>query len=558
MAFTVNSIPNVKLSIISKLREYVNSSIKTEALPQSQSFKSISGVNRHISDKAFIVGFVPPDVSINFIPRVDAQGDFLRGKKAIKVVGGGGTPAKSGVLKSALQNVQEQPDVFWDQFIRMAMRLNAKPIDLMIVFFKESQFNPNAMNPLGSARGIFQWIWIDGNKVGTRAQFDNFQNLSAYDQLPYAERFYRNALNIAESQNDKASYKGGQSFLYLATIAPSRFEAWSDTEEGRNFPLYKKPSKAYNDNSDLDADGNGIITRGDLDTIMNRTAMENDKAYFLAEEKIKAAEERYRNGTSDPNPPGSIPSKRPVATITSTGATTFKYVEYTTPDELTAGLYAGPLNNADKEKRDVNNGRNLVDAEESRLEAARLVVQDLSRRIDELSNTPSLLMLVNPRSFNRRFEQSIDYASGRSGPIVSAWLEKPITISCEGSSSVCYALDLNNHGGITGVNKPYSLSYENILSLSLIYRNNGWIMTDYGASSLDATTVRALATSIFIYYDGHIYLGSFDSFKINEGADKPYSYDYSFDFTVRYDIPLDSELSEMSIDNWAYANAFSL
>jgi hypothetical protein len=127
------------------------------------------------------------------------------------------------------------------------------------------------------------------------------------------------------------------------------------------------------------------------------------------------------------------------------------------------------------------------------------------------------------------------------------WLEQPIKISGSGTTAVQYAFDLQSGGGgITNVNRVFSLSYQNLMSLSAFYRNNGWIYTGetYDASNVGVPT---LACSIFIYYDGHIYIGSFDSFKIEEGVEAPFTMNYSFEFTARYDVPLMDNLGEASL-----------
>ena len=91
--------------------------------------------------------------------------------------------------------------------------------------------------------------------------------------------------------------------------------------------------------------------------------------------------------------------------------------------------------------------------------------------------------------------------------------------------------------------RNFSLSYENLLSLYLIYRNNGalWI-PDY-SDARDAQTVKpnhmATVGSVYLYYDNVLYIGSFDSFQLSEDDTAPFTLSYSFDFTVRATFLLD-------------------
>ena len=70
----------------------------------------------------------------------------------------------------------------------------------------------------------------------------------------------------------------------------------------------------------------------------------------------------------------------------------------------------------------------------------------------------------------------------------------------------------------------------------MIYKNNGVIFAG-GASQ---PGIPILACSIYIYYDNHVYIGSFNDFSIDDDASKPFNMGYSFSFDVRYDLDIDS------------------
>ena len=107
---------------------------------------------------------------------------------------------------------------------------------------------------------------------------------------------------------------------------------------------------------------------------------------------------------------------------------------------------------------------------------------------------------------------------------------------------------MGNDPGLSRMTRNYSASYQNLLSLYLIYRNNGGIWTkDYTSQGVvqgDIFTYRtnlAVVGSVYIYYDNIMYVGSFDNFSISESDDSPFSLEYNFSFTVRAWFLLDTQ-----------------
>jgi hypothetical protein len=101
--------------------------------------------------------------------------------------------------------------------------------------------------------------------------------------------------------------------------------------------------------------------------------------------------------------------------------------------------------------------------------------------------------------------------------------------------------------------RNYSTSYQNFLSLYLIYRSNGGIWTtDTTTASPQAGTQPSpvnlyLQTvgSVYLYYDHILYVGAFDNFTISEADEAPFSLEYSFTFTVRAWFELDAQQDPM-------------
>ena len=83
------------------------------------------------------------------------------------------------------------------------------------------------------------------------------------------------------------------------------------------------------------------------------------------------------------------------------------------------------------------------------------------------------------------------------------------------------------------------------MSLVMLYKNNGSLYdSPTGLKTTDGTAAAGdgsilIPGSMFIYYDDHVYIGSFDNLSITDAADKPHNMAYSFSFTVRYDIHVD-------------------
>ena len=166
-------------------------------------------------------------------------------------------------------------------------------------------------------------------------------------------------------------------------------------------------------------------------------------------------------------------------------------------------------------------------------------IASIREDISMLKLIPPLLLLVNPQSFERSYEQSVDSGpKGRQGHIVHLWMEKPLSISCKGVTAGQYIIDAEGQGGLAQTNRISSLSYQNLLSLVMTYKNNGVIFDKFSADS-GSLGVPIVQMSIYIYYDGRIYIGSFDDFSVDDAADKPYNLDYSFKFNVRYEVEVD-------------------
>ncbi len=181
-------------------------------------------------------------------------------------------------------------------------------------------------------------------------------------------------------------------------------------------------------------------------------------------------------------------------------------------------------------------GRNIQPADAERQAVARLQTDALQAQIDAVQMTPPLILLINPSDFERSYERAYDDSTkGRQQNIPQVWMERPLKIKANGVTAGQYAIGADGGGGLTTHYRIYSLSYANLMSLVMLYKNNGVLRAGDEAER----GIPIVSMTVFIYYDEHIYLGSFDDFGIDDAGDKPFNMSYNMTFTSRYDIDLD-------------------
>lgn len=202
-------------------------------------------------------------------------------------------------------------------------------------------------------------------------------------------------------------------------------------------------------------------------------------------------------------------------------------------------------------------GSKLRSAQDSQV----LAVQEA---IAAMAAIPPLQMLVNPLSFKYGAEKIVNDGNwGRNGPIIEHWGNQQEKLEASGKLAAFYAMDgadtrvgsPGNSPGLTRMARSFSKSYQNFLSLYLIYKNNGgiWLEDSFSSTPASKKMNLSLVGSVYIYYDNTMYVGSFDNFSMNEAADQPFTLEYSFSFTVRawflLDRPPNPQLRQMAQSN---------
>jgi len=148
----------------------------------------------------------------------------------------------------------------------------------------------------------------------------------------------------------------------------------------------------------------------------------------------------------------------------------------------------------------------------------------------------SLILFINPDDMVTGQQQKFNNAYTRKGWVNTAWGNEQATLSISGTSAGFYLYTGSGGGGLTNAYRRRSPSFINIVDIVGIFKNNGWYFLD-GAENpsyfKDGTSrVINVMDSIKIEYDESIYIGSFNTFTLNDIPTKPYCMDYNFDFIV--------------------------
>lgn len=167
------------------------------------------------------------------------------------------------------------------------------------------------------------------------------------------------------------------------------------------------------------------------------------------------------------------------------------------------------------------------------------------KEIEKIKNTPPLRLLVNPQSFKVSSDKIVSDSNWtRNGPIIEHWGDGQDKIEASGKVAGFYSIDVNNAAtpGLSRTAKHYSAAYQNLLSLYLLYKNNGSLFLNLAQITGNTNEINRLSVvgSIYLYYDGILYFGSFDNFNITESDSSPFTLEYNFQFTVRSAFLLDT------------------
>jgi len=244
----------------------------------------------------------------------------------------------------------------------------------------------------------------------------------------------------------------------------------------------------YYQNPSLDSAGKGYISVGDMAARLTNGLPSG----ILAQ--INAAKARVGGSTT------VIPSTN--TSVSSDGSTTFQ-------GDGSDNAKAAAQENSRTSGTDLNQselGQRFLLAQAAEIQAT-------AQAINAMKNTPPLRFLVNPSTFKVDSEKITNDGNWtRNGPIIEHWGDGQDKISLSGKIAAFFAIDATTISsgappqasssmsqqqsqefagavqggggpGLTRVARIYSKSYQNFLSLWLLYRNNAGIYLN----GLDAT-----------------------------------------------------------------------
>lgn len=144
---------------------------------------------------------------------------------------------------------------FFAKVTAISKDLKCDPNALLAVMNSECGLNAAARNPHGGATGLIQFMPSTAKALGTTT--DALRNMSAYDQLDYVAKFFKMNMKTFKMGDGPMSAADLYSLIFL----PARANREVLTAKGENF---------YSANAGLDMDGDGKITKSDLNKRINK------------------------------------------------------------------------------------------------------------------------------------------------------------------------------------------------------------------------------------------------------------------------------------------------
>lgn len=139
----------------------------------------------------------------------------------------------------------------------------------------------------------------------------------------------------------------------------------------------------------------------------------------------------------------------------------------------------------------------------------------------------SFTLLINPDSWNHSKTHASQINYTRKGWVVQLWGPNQDTISSTGRTAAM----MTDSAGLDNLNAEMSISYLNLLSLMSAYRSNGYIFEDFIATD-QLTRCIKMIYGVEIEYDNQILQGHFNNFTLDEDAERPFVFNYNFEFIV--------------------------
>jgi len=506
-----------------------------EVNPDPTSFEFLPLTPARPNPKIFVIGLIPPPVTI--------AGRLLDRSASVAATLGAATetvyvdnpaPRTDGINnKTSLPNgaTATSSTDFWDRFVVMCNRLKVQPDQLAKVIQYESGFDPSRKSNTSSAIGLNQLskesafsLYYAANKINASTPgakekaeefFAGYGKLTKEEQLVWVERYLKNRIKPGSTAAQIQAKQIGDAYAKLNKNG----SIYDGNAVAKGYPNGARQETNYKANRHLDKDKKGYITYDDIEREVGTPPL-NSKV----QAQLDAAKIRMGSTTQGPSPIIREP------------------IQSNTPDWQLVGSLNAQCASRQNSKLSKMGYNVSTDQGKQFLQLQLQTIRATQKAIEDIKNTPPLRMLVNPQSFSVADEKKVSNGNWtRNGPIVEHWGSNQGKLEASGTLGGFYAQDLQRWEmpGLSRTARQYSASYQNFLSLYLLYRNNGGVYL-IGQDANDPQRSRlSLVGSVYIYFDGVMYLGSFDDFSITETDGKPHSLDYRFSFTIRARFRLD-------------------
>jgi hypothetical protein len=169
---------------------------------------------------------------------------------------------------------------FYQKLLQVSSEVQMKPEDLLNVMSLESGVDPTAHNPNGNASGLIQFMPATLKSMGYQGSHADFRQLSPTDQLDYVKQYILNQMKFNGGPFTSAAQYYVANFLPVALQLPGIKKGDPSTIIVAKNPDHPHlpgvsthmESVYYNANPVLDADHDGAITYGDIQTVLNRVS----------------------------------------------------------------------------------------------------------------------------------------------------------------------------------------------------------------------------------------------------------------------------------------------
>lgn len=538
-AETINKLYNPFPSVVPFV-DLLNKSLSYVVAPdQPANFGSLTASRR--PSKPFIIGFIPPDVEVNFVPVERTQtavrnlqpGDDSIGNANVKNAFRNSGPPKEYPRQLKSFTAGQLREALFKAYKRVTGKTPSEAT-LGIIYAQvqvENGRNPGAQNMSAPNYNLgASHVSINSGQVASRYIDDNpDKGLDPDSRMgggkPFTKPKYGNYF-YATDHDGPPGGKGKE----LGRPFHVAFNSFENLEDGAAFQItcvggWSGALDAQTPEEYIDL---VKLIKDDPNTPEN----EHRSGYFGADpeeygKRLKSFYDAYRRQFPDP-----LGTPDPATIETSENI----------PKDLTI-MSPNVVTNWEQDPLGDRMGRNLQVADAARLAVAQRQTDALRAQIEVMRGTPPLVLLVNPSNLDRSYENSNDVVKGRYGDIPHVWAERPLKLKASGVTAGQYVVDAEGNGGLTGALRIHSLSYANLMSIVMMYRNNAVLR----AGTESDRGIPIVSGSIFIYYDEHVYIGSFDDLSVDDSADKPHNMSYSFTFNSRYDLDLD--LTNKAIDD---------